>query len=241
MKLLIDVGNTATKFATSGSEFNYVGRLYNSDISFTNIKSLLKGLSIKEIYVSSVNPKVAKKLDEIFLELFNIVPTYISVSFLKEDILKIDNKEELGADLLCDIVAAKESYGNKVAIIDLGTATKILFIDKDGYFSSCAIFLGYAKSKEILSNSTALLPSVGQIKVKPISSCHNTVDVINASAYYSQLDTINGIITRYEKEVGYSLKRVYTGGNLEDFKNDISYGDIDSTLSLKGIEILSRR
>ena len=144
-------------------------------------------------------------------------------------------------DLLCDLVAAKTLYGPKTAVIDFGTATKILFIDENGIFSSCAIFLGYSQSKKILSNSTELLPNVNDIKIKPISDCHNTIDVINSSAYYSQLFSVIGIIHKYEEEVGYPLQKVFTGGNAKAFLEEIGEEQYDEYLLLKGLAILSER
>ena len=236
MKLLIDIGNTATKFASlQNKDFNYLGRIFNSEINESNLKGIFNTVKdFEDVYISSVNPNVNKKIEE----LLKINPHYIDVNYVDTSFIEIDKKEELGSDLLCDVVAGRKIYGNKTAIIDLGTATKVLFIDENGKFSSCAIFLGYQKSKEILSKSTALLPNVKNFKVKPISECHNTLDVINSSAYYSQLDSINGIIERYEKEKGYTLKRVFTGGNAYDFLNEIGKENYDEYLVLKGIAIL---
>ena len=43
MKLLIDIGNTASKFGiSSNGEFLYLGRMYNKDISNDSIKELTK-------------------------------------------------------------------------------------------------------------------------------------------------------------------------------------------------------
>ena len=244
MKLLVDIGNTATKIGLLNKELIYIGRLYNRAINLDSIKEVLKEVAnfkIEEISISSVAPKVFITLSDIFYQLFKVSAKLIDVNTEVDFGIEIDNRNELGVDLLCDLVAADKLYGPKTAVIDFGTATKVLFINKDNIFSSCAIFLGYEASKKILANSTELLPDVGNIKIKNISDCHNTVDVINSSAYYSQLFTVNGIIEKFEKEVGYKMKRVYTGGNAIDFLSEIKKENYDEFLVLKGLAILAER
>lgn len=241
MKLLIDIGNTACKFSyLKDSELIYIGRLYNKEVNFDSVSSLIKEYQGNEVYISSVAPKISQNIVSILnkKEITNI--KFVSIKDNHKIKINIDDENELGVDLLCDLIGAKETYGNKLAIIDFGTATKILFIDERGTFSSCSIFLGFEKSKNILSSSTELLPDVNHIDIKPISKCHNTVDVINTSAYYSQLFTIEGIINKYEEEVGYKLKRIFTGGNAINFINELGKENYDEFLLMKGLAIISK-
>lgn len=243
MKLLVDIGNTATKFASiKDGEFSYIGRCYNEEISEQMIRELIPEINeVRNIYISSVAPKVRRKLEVIFIRTFKKEAFVVNNKIDSGIKLAIDNKEELGVDLLCDLVGAINEYGNKLAIVDFGTATKILFVDKDKVFSSCAIFLGYTESKKILANSTELLPEVDSFNLKRISDCHNTVDVINSSAYYSQLYSVKGIIEKYEKEVGYKVKVILTGGNAMHFLKELGEENYDECLLLKGLAILSMR
>jgi len=243
MKIVIDIGNTASKFGiVHNHELTFLGRLYNQDVNLNNVKNIFKDVKeVEGIYVSSVAPKICNTIGEIFKDLYNQDIHLVTTRMPSHIQLAIDNKDELGPDLYCDLVAASKMSGNKTAIIDFGTATKILFIDEKGVFSACAIFLGYEKSKNILAKSTELLPDAAHQKILPISECHNTVDVINSSAYYSQLFTVNGIIEEFEKEVGYSLKRIYTGGNATQFLDKINKSEYDENLVLKGIMILIER
>ena len=101
--------------------------------------------------------------------------------------------------------------------------------------------MGYSQSKKILANSTELLPNVSDIDIKPISKCHNTIDVINSSAYYSQLYSIKGIIEKYEQEVGYKVKVIFTGGNATKFIDEFKKENYDKDLVLKGLAMLIER
>ncbi len=242
MKLLIDIGNTATKIACSDNEsFYFLGRLFNKDISEKTLLEFLNIEKVDSIYLSSVAPHIQKKVEAIVKKKYGVNPISISTRVETNIKIKIDNRHELGVDLLCDLEAAYQEYGPKTVVVDFGTATKILFIDDQGVFKSCAIFLGYEKSKSILASSTELLPDVKNKLIKPISECHNTIDVIDSSAYYSQLFSVKGIIEEYEKEVGYTLKRVLTGGNAKDFIGILGRDNYDEYLLLKGLLILSER
>ena len=242
MKLLVDVGNTTTEFALLKEEkFCYIDKIHDSLIDFNSIKEMLRDIKPDEIYISTVAPYTSNKLQEIFLGLYGIKSIIVSNRSKVDFKIEIDNPDELGVDLLCDLVAGYQKYGPKLAIVDFGTATKILFIDIDSSFKSCAIFLGFDKSKRILANSTELLPVVDDIEVKPISECHNTNDVINSSSYYSQLFTVNGIIAKFENEVGYKLNRIYTGGNADYFLKDLGDAHYEPHLVLQGLAILSER
>lgn len=243
MKLLVDIGNTAIKFGSlNGDSFSYLGRCYNNELSKETISNIVKDIDkVEKVIVSSVAPKVRRELECIFIRDFK-KETFIVNNQIDSGIkIAIDNKDELGVDLLCDLVGAINEYGAKLAIVDFGTATKILFVDENKTFSSCAIFLGYNDSKKILANSAELLPEVKDFNLKPISECHNTIDVINSSAFYSQLYSVNGIISQYEKEVGYKLKVILTGGNATYFLKEFNKEIYDESLLLKGLAILSKR
>ena len=247
MKLLIDIGNTAIKIMSLESdELRPVSRFYVSELSFDVLDELLKPLSFDEIVVSSVSPKNSDYINEYFIKKYNLTPRLIKIGDYPALKLGLDNPKELGADLYCDLIAgldyAKEQH-KPVLIVDLGTASKILLIDEKGLFTSCAIVPGITISKRLLSSSTALLPEVDNYEIKKITDCRNTIDVINSSVYYGHVEMINGLINRFEKEIGKECFYVLTGGNANVVEKDIKQPHIlDNYLCFKGMKkILQRR
>ena len=247
MKLLMDIGNTAIKMMTlDGSKITKLLRFYVSDLSDELLDKTLENLEFDEVVVSSVSPKTNDVINKYFLDRYDDIPTYISTWDYPALKLSIDNPSELGIDLYCDLVAGLEYAKKKnqpVLIIDLGTASKILLIDENSVFSSCAIVPGIEISKKLLSSSTALLPNVDNLKVKDITKCRNTIDVINSSVHYGHIEMINGLINRFEKEIGKSCFYVVTGGNAKAVVKDIKEPHIlDEYLCFKGIKkILQHR
>ena len=240
MNIYIDVGNTTTKFGV-----DVLGEVSCQKVVAT--KDLLEHSSndvfdsfeeVTNVYVSSVVPKVSDILSQIVEEKYEFSPIFISPRDEAGVIIKIDNPNELGTDLLCDLAAGRKLVPNDpLLIVDLGTATKFLLIDKNGVFSSCAIIPGLELSLKILNEGTALLPEVKQEKLKKLIDLHNTVDVLTSSVQYVQIESINGLVKRYEKEIGYPVKKLLTGGNLNYIKNYLDFDFLEKdNLCLTGIK-----
>ncbi len=241
MKLLIDIGNTAMKFASSiGDKISYVGRFYTRELSNSKLDELFSSLDqIEEVYVSSVVPTVSHFVKIYFQKKYHLTPTFIKVGDYPKLQIEIDDPLELGVDLYADLAAGlsiSEEHHQPVIIIDLGTATKLLLVNEKGVFSSCAIIPGIELSKKSLSNSTALLPFSELHDIKKVTEARNTIDVINSSVYYSHIDAINGLINRFEDETKQKCLYVITGGNakivLDKLKTPHQFVEL---LSLEGI------
>lgn len=71
----------------------------------------------------------------------------------------MDNPTEIGSDLIVASVAAIHDYGAPLLIVDMGTATTITAIDKDGVYTGGCICPGLKISLEALTGRTAQLPA----------------------------------------------------------------------------------
>lgn len=241
MNLYIDVGNTATKLAVDDN--TGIKHIRTIDtfriVDDDSILRLVELDDLEAVYVSSVVPLASKNIEKYFHRKYKIKPTFISPLDECGVKISIDNPDELGADLLCDLAGAKAIFGYPLLVVDLGTATKFLFIDNEGVFSTCAIIQGLELSLRNLAQNTALLPMLSFDKVKPLLENRNTKDVLVSSAYYSHVDMINGMVARYKKEVGYPLKVVLTGGNIKNIKKDLDFEyETKDYLCLLGIKVI---
>ena len=246
MNLCIDVGNTTIGVGFFKEEQLFKRLSFTVDTKKTSdeyisvIERTLKDLSldakqIDRIIFSSVVPSVNDELISAVKAIFNKDPLLIAPGVKTGLPVHVDNPSEVGNDLIAVMVGAKEKYGYPCLITDLGTATKVLLIDKSGAFVSCMIMPGMALSVSALTNRAALLHEIS-IKAPKSVMAKNTVDAINAGVTYGHADMIDGIITRYENELGYKCKHILTGGSaiyLKDIlKNEFVY---DETLCLEGL------
>ena len=193
---------------------------------------------IDNIIYSSVVPQVNLPLLNALKKLINVEPLLIGPGTKTGLLIKVDNPLEIGNDLIADLVSAKEKYGYPCLIADLGTASKILLLDKNGAFSSCLIMPGLTLSAKSLSDKAALLPEVSLIAPNTVLA-KNTLTAMNAGIVYGHADMILGLINRYQKELGYSCKHILTGGGaiyLKDIlKDDFIY---DQNLNLDGLNTI---
>ena len=249
MNICIDVGNSTIGIGAFKENKLVERMVVNTDPNFTEEQfyQLFKRpfnyvkegkASIDNIIFSSVVPQVNLPIINALKKLTNIDPILIGPGTKTGLAIKVDNPLEIGNDLIADLVSAKEKYGYPTLIADLGTASKILLLDKTGTFTSCLIMPGLTLSAQSLSNKAALLPEVSLIAPNTVLA-KNTLSAMNAGIVYGHADMILGLINRIEKELGYSCKHILTGGGsiyIKDIlKDDFIY---DQNLNLDGLNII---
>ena len=249
MNICIDVGNSTIGIGAFKENVLVERMVINTDPHFTEdefyqifkkpFAVVSKGLEkIDNIIFSSVVPQINVPLLSALKKLSDAEPILIGPGTKTGLSIKVDNPAEIGNDLIADLVGAKEKYGYPCIIADLGTASKILVLDKNGTFMSCLIMPGLTLSAESLSSKAALLPEVSLIAPKSVIA-KNTLGAMNAGIVYGHADMILGLINRLEKEMGYPCKHVLTGGGAtyikEIVKDDFLF---DRDLNLNGLNII---
>ena len=154
---------------------------------------------------------------------------------------RIDNPAQAGSDLIVGAVAAIDAYGAPLCVIDLGTATTISVIDRDGAFRGGTIAPGVILSLNALSSGTAQLPAISLEKPRRAIGT-NTVDSMRSGLLLGSAAMLDGMVERIEAELGYPTRVVATGG-LARYIVPLCKREMvtDENLLLKGLEILYRR
>lgn len=223
MLLAIDMGNTnITLGAYKGDELIFVSRLYtarhkSSDefaIDFLDIFNLynVKPTDFSGVIFASVVPELTDPIVRAVKRTTGIDPIIVGAEHngnLKVDILPVSY---LGADLIAGAVAAINKYPLPCLVVDLGTATKILVIDKEGTFKGCTISPGVKISLNALTQGTALLPSVS-LEAPKNAIGENTVECIQSGVVYGTAAMVDGLIARIKNELKEEVASVVaTGG-----------------------------
>ncbi|MFA5503429.1 MAG: type III pantothenate kinase [Bacilli bacterium] len=223
MKACVDVGNTTIGIGiilddelvheiTINTEKNK-----SEDEYYSLISRLLKDRNvsvdkIETFIVSSVVPTLTKPLFNVFTKLLKKEGFLVGPSLKSGIPIKIDHPSELGADLVAGIVGLKHKYGYPSVVIDLGTATKLLVLDQSGTYIGGIIAPGLTISSQTLTSSTSLLPNVALEAPKKVIG-KNTIDAMNSGLVYGHSEMIKGLVFKIERELGYSFKKIVTGGN----------------------------
>ena len=197
---------------------------------------------VTDAVMSSVVPGVTEAIVQALRRVLHVEPYVISAASYDGLEIKIDNPKELGCDLLATAVGAKEKYKKPCVIVDMGTATKMTVLDKNGAFLGGAIMPGLRVSTEALVEKTSLLPGVSYYApASPIGK--NTPDCMMAGSVIGTAAMLDGMYDRICAELGEKATVVITGGlaviAAPQCKTEMIY---DETLLLDGLRhILAAR
>ena len=248
MILAIDVGNSNIVLGCiRDGEILFVARMATdriktSDQYCAELKTML-GLfdvtpgDIEGSIISSVVPMVQQVLERAVKQLTGKSCLTVGPGLKTGLNIKIDNPAQAGSDLIVGAVAAIEAYGTPLCVIDLGTATTISVIDRDGVFRGGSIAPGVILSLNALSSGTAQLPGISLEKPR-----RAIVDSMRSGLLLGSAAMLDGMVERIEEELGYPTKVIATGG-LAKFivplcKREMT---VDDNLLLNGLELLYRR
>lgn len=239
---LVDAGNTKIKFAQyKAGQITDVNSIATGDqvkqvILYRNIFSK----STLPIALSSVVPKVT----EAFVKEAAVVNRSLyCVRPLEQDLISGVNKE-MGADRVCEAVAAWQIYGGgkkPVIVMGFGTATTLLTIEADGKVGGGFIGPGLGSMLEVMHIKTALLPLL-DIEGAKAELGVDTQSHMKNGALLGQIGLMKEWLSVARASLGSDAVSICTGGfdhvlsgfaQLFDFTDDM--------LTLKGLTILAER
>lgn len=191
--------------------------------------------------LSSVVPQVNRAIRSAVRKLTGLECIIVGAGIKTGVNVKIDDPGTLAGDLITGTVGALSMYKPPIIIVDMGTATTIVAVDKDGAYIGGAIVPGVNLSFEALSQGTSLLPNIS-IEAPRKCIATNTVDSMKSGAVFGTAAMVDGMIDRMEEELGQSATVVATGGLsggiIPYCKHEIKN---EPDLLLKGLAILYQK
>lgn len=239
MLLTIDIGNTnVTLGAYDSNALKFTARLATetkktADQYAVDIKMLLQlyDIEVEEIedaIIASVVPSVGKSIGNAISKLCHIVPLMLGPGVKTGLNIKIDNPAQLGADLVAGAVGALETYTMPCVVIDMGTATTITVLDRNGALLGGSIAAGVRLTLKALTENTAQLTSI-PIEAPTSVIGTNTMACMQSGLVYGTAAMLDGLLERINIELGEAPTVVATGGLsreiIEHCKTDIIYNE----------------
>lgn len=246
MLLAVDIGNTnITLGAYDNDVLRFTARLATaygttSDQYAVEIKNILQlrgidAANIEDCVISSVVPSIGSAVCNAVSLLCDIVPLELGPGVKTGLNIKIDNPAQLGADLVAGAVGAISEYTLPCVVIDMGTASTISVIDKDGAYLGGVISAGVNLTLKALCENTAQLPSIDITAPKSVIGS-NTVDCMKSGLIFGTAAMIDGLLDRITDELGEIPTVIATGGLSKEIithcKSDIIY---NANLLLDGL------
>ena len=149
-----------------------------------------------------------------------------------------DPKHALGADRVVDAVAVLQLYGGPACVVDFGTATTFDAISGEGEYLGGAIAPGIGIAADALFLRTAKLPRV-ELARPPSPIGRNTVYAIQSGLLYGYVGLVEGMVARFRRELGKSMKVIGTGGLAPLIAEETEVIEIQAPwLTLDGLRIV---
>ena len=246
MLLTVDIGNTNITLGVFEKEELLLTARIDTNTAKTvdqyavDIKNVLmlhekSAAQIKNCIIASVVPSVGEAVKKAVNLLCGAEPILLGPGVKTGLNIKIDNPAQLGADLVAGAVGVIGKYQMPCIVIDMGTATTISVLDKNGAFLGGSIAAGVRLTLKALFENTAQLPSISISAPKNVIAT-NTVDCMRSGLVFGAASMIDGIIERAENELGEKATVVATGGLSKEIiahcKREIIY---DENLLLHGL------
>ena len=189
------------------------------------------------VAISSVVPLIDPRLNEGVKRYLDRTPFFVVPGIKSGMPLLVDAPQELGADRLCDAVAAYAEHGGPCLVLDFGTAVTWEVVSANGEYLGGAIAPGPGVTAEALSLKTAKLPSVAMAPPDRVIG-KGTVDSIQSGLFFGYLGLIEGVTRRILDELGEATV-VATGGLAGAFAAHTKLiHHVEPDLTLHGLRIL---
>ncbi len=249
MVLAIDIGNTNIVLGGfSDDKLTFVARIATNankteDEYATKIKSILAlhevdKTSVKGAIISSVVPPLNAVMTKAIRIAYDVEAIMVGPGIKTGINIVCDNPSTVGADLICACVAAHHIYGSPSLVVDMGTATKMMVIDRSGAFIGVSIIPGVNIGLRALASGTAQLPQISLEAPKSVIG-KNTADCMRSGVVFGNACMIDGMIDRFNDEMGEELKVIATGGLSSTIVRHCKHKiTLDEDLLLKGLNIL---
>lgn len=250
--LAIDIGNTHTVLGIfRGKKLVADWRISSASVRtedeiwvaikpfFDHVSLRLKDLS--GVVISSVVPNLTDPFERTSTRYLNIAPVMVSLDLDLGITIRYENPRAVGADRLCNAVAAFEKYGGPCIVVDFGTATTYDVISKRGEYLGGVIAPGVETAAAELHRRAALLPKVDLHFPDHVIGT-NTVESMQAGILYGAIDAMEGMIKRIRKVVGRQATVIATGGFSSLIARETKVIDyVEPSLVLKGAMLIYRR
>ena len=251
MILTIDIGNSNIVIGgVEGDEITFEARLRTeptktSDQYCVDLKILLDVYkvdteSIEGGIIASVVPQVLNSLQTAVKKLTGKTCLVVGPGLKTGLNILLENPAQTGADLVVGSVAALREHKPPMIIVDMGTATTMVVLDKNGALIGGCICPGVRISMDALTERTALLPGL-QLDQPKKAIGRNTVDCMRSGIMMGTASMLDGMVERMEGELGCKTTVVVTGGIakfvLPLCRTSMVY---DKDLLVKGLAILYR-
>ncbi|MEB2778833.1 type III pantothenate kinase [Algoriphagus sp. C2-6-M1] len=252
MFLAIDAGNSNVVFAlydevneswknhfrveTQSSKF--AGQLHKK-VPMYFLEHGISPRDIRQIGFSSVVPEVNDQILQFCENYMGTEPYLISPASFQKLPVKSLQPNEIGTDLMCNVMASYVKYDKALIVVDFGTALTFTVVDSDGEIIGVNIVPGLKTAIKSLFTNTSKLPDV-ELKLPKSAIGKDTIHAIQAGVLYGYSSLVKGIIETISLETKIEFTVIATGGLAEILTPlEKVFDEIDRNLTLEGLRLIT--
>ena len=244
MRLLVDVGNSAVKWAFAGADDIAGGdRFVHRDLDIAVQLTLAWGSVLRPAEVCVVNvagEAMASALTAWTRQHWSLIPKFFSSGDTACGVTNAYSvSENLGVDRWVALIGAHRQHRSAVCVIDCGSAITLDLLAASGQHQGGLILPGIEMLKQVLLEDTAeVKPSAIPTLVTLLAS--NTGTGVHSGAVYMVVAAIDRIIGDLTAKQGQDLEVLITGGDACTIVTLLARpAHHDPELVLKGLAILA--
>ena len=194
---------------------------------------------IEKIGFSSVVPEINPIIEQFCEGFFGKLPYQIQGKSYAILPVRTYRPDEIGTDLMCNVMAAYTRYQKPVIVVDFGTALTFTAVDSSGEVLGVNIVPGLQTAIKTLFMNTSKLPEV-ELKLPESALGKNTIHAIQAGVLYGYTGLVKGMLEAIQVETGLSFRVVATGG-LSSILTTLegTFDAVDRNLTLDGLRLIT--
>lgn len=252
MILISDIGNTSITVGLYENDKKVATWRLTTDSKRSSdeygvmLSGLISNFDEKIVIDGAIVSSVVTTLTDIYIE---AIKKYLKVEPInfsyKIDVginIVTENKSEVGADRIVNVVAASSLYSVPAIVVDFGTATTFDIINDKKEFIGGIIAPGMKIQTQALSKYTSKLPL---LDIEPQKSVigKNTQEAILSGVVRGHACMISGLLKECENELGQKPCVIATGGYAKLVADYMTtpFDYIDEDLTLKGLNLIYRK
>jgi type III pantothenate kinase len=250
--LAVDIGNTNVVFGL------YAGRKLEQTFRASTVRTrtgdeygvllrqmlALRGVEAQVIdaaIIASVVPPLTDVMADAIRHAFAREPMIVGPGLKTGISVRYDNPYDVGADRICNAVAAFDRLRGGVIVVDFGTATIFDCISPKGEYLGGVIVPGIQVSLDALLGHAAKLSRI-EIAEPPRVVGKNTTHALQSGVVNGHASLVDGLVDKLRAELEFDCRVLATGGLATLIaRHAKSIQDVDLDLTLEGLRILHER
>lgn len=197
--------------------------------------------TIDGLAVASGVPRVKAALGDFAAEYLDFDPVIIGPGVKTGMPIRYDNPREVGADRIANAIGAYELFGGPTIVVDFGTGNNYDIVSAEGEFIGGAIAPGIEVSMDALAGRASALSSIDLVEPRSVIG-KSTTEALQSGAIYGFAASVDGMVRRFQDELGGEAVVVATGGLAPVMAPVASTLDhVEPFLTLHGLRIVHMR